>query len=515
MARTPLLSRFEKLSRQVALTAEPRNTNRRTFLKSAALGIGALAAARLSSASPKPKIVIVGAGIAGLNAALTLSDNGFPSTIYEASGRIGGRMHSDTSSWLNGQVTEHCGELIDSGHATILSLAGRFQIPLIDVQAAQPAGSDETYFFDGHYYPLAQAEKDFLPVYQKLQDDANAAGYPTLYNSFSPAGFALDQTSVHHWIAKNVPGGHKSRLGQLLEVAYNIEYGADTRLQSSLNLVYLLGFQNDPHHFTLFGQSDEHYRLQGGNERLPRAIAAALPSDCIHLDSPLRSIAKRHDGTYRLSFGDGNKFEEVEADHVILTLPFSVLRKLDYHRAGFNAVKTIAIEELGYGCNAKLHLQFDDRLWNQSGPWGVSTGTTYADTGFQNVWESSRGQDGATGILVNYLGSGGAQFAGEPRNAQAIHAHAKHFLAELEPVFPGISAQWNGRATLDTPGLHPFTLGSYSFWKVGQYTLFSGAEAEPSGNCHFAGEHCSTDFQGFMEGAAAEGARAANEIIMN
>jgi monoamine oxidase len=146
-------------------------------------------------------------------------------------------------------------------------------------------------------------------------------------------------------------------------------------------------------------------------------------------------------------------------------------------------------------------------------PWGVSTGTAYADTGFQNTWESSRGQEGETGVLINYLGSAGARLTDTHGNPQATRAYAKRFLGEIESVFPGISAQWNGRATLDTPLFNPFALGSYSFWSVGQYTLFSGAEAEPSGNCHFAGEHCSTDFQGFMEGGAAEGIRAATEII--
>jgi len=80
-------------------------------------------------------------------------------------------------------------------------------------------------------------------------------------------------------------------------------------------------------------------------------------------------------------------------------------------------------------------------------------------------------------------------------------------------VFPGLRSEWNGRATLDTPATNPFLLGSYSYWRVGQYTLFSGVEKQPSGHCYFAGEHCSTDFQGFMEGGAQEGERAATEVI--
>jgi len=83
----------------------------------------------------------------------------------------------------------------------------------------------------------------------------------------------------------------------------------------------------------------------------------------------------------------------------------------------------------------------------------------------------------------------------------------------LEPVFPGITPLWNGRATLDTPATNPFLLGSYSFYKKGQFTTIAGLEGQRSGNCHFAGEHCSILFQGFMEGGAEEGARAANEIL--
>src|SRR5713226_9321943 len=65
------------------------------------------------------QIAIVGAGIAGLNAALTLQDAGLSCTIYEASNRIGGRMHSDAMTWADGMVSEWCGEFIDADHGTI------------------------------------------------------------------------------------------------------------------------------------------------------------------------------------------------------------------------------------------------------------------------------------------------------------------------------------------------------------------------------------------------------------
>ena len=90
--------------------------------------------------------------------------------------------------------------------------------------------------------------------------------------------------------------------------------------------------------------------------------------------------------------------------------------------------------------------------------------------------------------------------------------YAQAFLGQLETVFPGISAEWNGRATLSTPMPDPNLRCSYSYWKVGQYTAFAGYEGVPQGAIHFAGEHCSQDFQGFMEGGAAEGVRAALEV---
>ena len=121
----------------------------------------------------------------------------------------------------------------------------------------------------------------------------------------------------------------------------------------------------------------------------------------------------------------------------------------------------------------------------------------------------SRAQPGTAGILVDYTGGTiGASFGkGTPTG------RAQQFLTQLEPVLPGISAKWNGRATLDFWTGYEWTRGSYSYWKVGQYTRFGGVEGERSGNCHFAGEHTSVDFQGYLNGAVETGERAVAEIL--
>jgi len=527
MARTHLFTFFQQLYRDfeeaevsgksVAAVQHARHAehSRRDFLKTSA---GVTATAVLAKpaallAAKQPRIVIIGGGIAGLNAALTLQDAGYTSTIYEASSRIGGRIHSDTTSWENGQITEHCGEFIDSTHKTILGLARRFGINVADLIIAEPTQATTTYYFSGRYYLGSQANDDFDPVRQAVKADLGAAGYPTTYNNFTSAAQALDNLSVYDWIEdpERVPGGHGSRLGQLLDVASNVEFGGETRIQSSLNLIYLLAFTTIPGNFPTLRRSNLHYQMIGGNEQLPRAMAATLPPGSIQTGTSLTAITKNADGTYTLGLKRGpSKFTSI-ADRVILTLPFSVLRNLDYRAAGFNGVKNTAIQELGYGTNAKLQLQFNDRLWNQVGPWGISSGSSFSDTGYQSTFDATRAQAGATGILLDYTGGNvGASFMDSP-NSSVLNSYAHQFLSQVAPVFPGLT--WNGRVTLDTPARNPYLLGSYSFWKRGQYTLFAGAERERSGNCHFAGEHCSINFQGLMEGAAEEGARAANEIL--
>jgi monoamine oxidase len=103
-----------------------------------------------------------------------------------------------------------------------------------------------TYWFLGGRYSQEQADADFAPVRVAAKNDLTAAGYPTLWSSYKPAGQALDRMSVYEWIESRVPGGHGSAFGRLLDAAYNEEYGADTTDQASLNLVYLLAYQPSP-----------------------------------------------------------------------------------------------------------------------------------------------------------------------------------------------------------------------------------------------------------------------------
>ena len=507
--------------------AEAAAYDRGEFLKKAgAAGAGMVAGsayfaehARAAKGGTNPRIAIVGGGIAGLAAALQLQDKGVYSDVYESSGRVGGRMHSDWQEfghnfWNDGQQAELCGELIDTNHKTILQLAQRFSLPVVDLLQAQPNGTTDTYWINGSRYTYAQASNDFQPVHNTLQGQVQAAGYPTTYlpTQQTPTGRMLDAMTVHDWIQTYVPGGLSSNFGALLNAAYNEEYGAETTDQSALNIVYLLGYQASPGNFSIYGKSDERYHIVGGNSNLPVAIANALPAGSVHLGYAMSAIALNSDGSIKVSFSNG---KTVTADHVILCMSFAVLRTLDYSKAGFDGLKQTAVTQLGAGRNVKLNLQFNSRPWYATG----SDGSLYSDLPFQSGWEVSRAQSGASGILVEYPGANTSGSMGQKNpytttaTNRAVTTYAQQFLSQLEAIYPGISAQWNGKAMLSTPATDPNFNCSYSYWRPGQYTGFSGYEGMRMGNIHFAGEHCSINFQGFMEGGASEGQRAAYEIL--
>jgi monoamine oxidase len=508
MARTPLANAVEEAAARIA--DDELRTTRRGLIKSAgaaALGVtmlGKLAGPARAGGHDGPRIAVIGAGLAGLSCAYRLQQAGLLADVYEASSRVGGRCYTGRGDFADGQIYEHGGELIDTGHKAIRNLAAELGLQLDNLLKSETRGTEQLGYFFGRPYTYDQMSADFQRVLPQMTSDTDAAGYPTQYNSYTPRGFELDHMSVYDYIERYVPGGHHSPFGAFLDTAYNIEYGAETTAQSSLNLLYLLGFQAPTDPFSTFGASDEKFHIRGGNDQVPTALAAKLGAQII-ANTSLTAIKQKPDNSFKLTFGNGSAAFDKVYDHVVLALPFSLLRTCDFSQAGFNGVKQEAINELGMGTNSKFHLQFSSRFWRDQG----CTGETYSDRGYQNTWEVSRGQDGGSGLLSWYTGGNAGVAVGNGTPQQ----QARTFLRQIEPVLPGATAKWNGRVTRDYWTGYQWTKGSYSYWKVGQYTRFSGAEGERSGNCYFCGEHTSTDFQGYLNGAVDTGETAAKQVI--
>jgi monoamine oxidase len=472
---------------------------------------GALAAAasvapwavRDARGAGAPRIAIVGAGLAGLAAGYRLTRAGRAVTIYEGSDRLGGRCWTGRGAFADGQLYEHGGELIDQSHGAIRNLIQELGLRQDNLLQAEANGTDPLGYFDGKPYSWTQATNDLKQIWQTIHSDVSAASYPTLYDLSTARGRELDNTPLSKYI-QDVAGPVSPQLAELLDVAYNIEYGAETSQQSTLNMLYLLGYSGQGQ-LRIFGPSNEKYHVRGGNDQITDRMAAKIGEASIKRGWELVAIRENTDFTYTLSFANG---KQVVADHAIITIPFSILRSsVDISAAGFSALKRTAIAEMGMGTNSKLHVQFTGRHWNALG----CNGETFSDQGYQNTWDATRAQPGASGMLVEYTGGTiGAALNGAPATL------ASTFLKQIEPVLPGISKKWNGRAALDHWPSNRWTKGSYSYWKVGQYQRFAGVEREMEGRrdrCHFAGEHTSVDFQGYLNGAVETGQRAADEVL--
>jgi monoamine oxidase len=196
-----------------------------------------------------------------------------------------------------------------------------------------------------------------------------------------------------------------------------------------------------PGQFRTFGKSNEKYHVRGGNDQIPTRMAAALVGQ-ITTGSELVAVKQTAAGGYTLTFRQASGTKTVAADKVVFGLPFSIMRRsVNLSKAGFSPRKLQAIAEQGMGTNSKLHVQFSRRYWNDLD----CNGDTVADTGYQNTWEVTRAQPGTAGILVDYTGGDiGARFgSGTPTG------RAQQFLTLIEPVLPGISKHWNGKATVD------------------------------------------------------------------
>ena len=500
---------FEAQSRRQALT-------RGDFLRGAAAAGGALAFAGAATplralAKTAPRVVIVGGGLAGTTCAYRLRQSGVAAALYDANANVGGRTWTLRDFWADGQTTEHGGEFVSSEHTAMRDLTHEMGLELVDLRAAEKPHTQEVYWVRGKRIPFKAMLAEYSKVYPKIKAANDAAGYPTLYNHFNHAGYVLDHMSAREWIEANVPGGIHSTIGWMLDIDATTENGGEASEQTSLEFIYMLGHMpayNPEGGFYWVG-TDEKYGVKGGNDQVVHRMAAKLPDSTIHTSSALVALKRRADGSYLCTFESQLQTFDVAADYVVLALPFTTLRKVDLSKAGFSALKMTAIEKLPLGTNTKIYVQFRDRSWYKMG----YNGATYADTGYQQTLEATRGQAGDSGILEFYTGGhtgasfGPASFA--PPSDDVVRKQMKG----LEPLYPGISGRWNGKAFMDYWTGDRWHKGSYSYWGVGHCTLYAGMEGERQANALFAGEHTAVDFQGFMNGAVLTGERAASDIL--
>jgi monoamine oxidase len=509
-----------------------RPITRRDFLRGAGAAAAGLAAAPLfgplvvrGARARDARVVVIGAGVAGLRCAHLLRQSGITAQVYEAADRVGGRTFSVTDFFADGQVAEHGGEFISTEHNATRNLVRNLGLRLEVINGGELPGGEEIYRIDDAFYTYAGASADWLIASKAFKDELHAAPWPQNFDSFTARGRELDHLSVPEWFDPAHPlsnpilagFGPHSRFARLLQTNVISEYGGNPEAQPALNLLYLLAW-NPRNSLSPLPGTDELYHVQGGNEQLAQRMAADLSPGSVQTGRPLTAITGEAGGPYTCHFSSG---AAAVADHLVLALPFRMLREVEIDPRiweAFRPEKQFAISAMPIGTNAKLQIQADARPWGGvitvDGQQIQANGVAYSDPGsFQVVWDGSVASPSPRGVLVDYTGgTKGTQLRGPGAFGIASNNDVNTFLAAIEPVFPGTTAAYNGRALKSSWVDDPWHHGAYSHWGIGHYTGFSGAEGLQERAIHFCGEHTSVDYQGFIEGAVRSGERVAQEI---
>jgi monoamine oxidase len=492
MSRTALFAALRRAfglawSRQPSAPAavRPPRLGRRRAL---ALGLAAASLPRHALARRDARVVIVGAGLAGLATAHHLRKAGLENvTVHEANTRPGGRMYSLRDTLGPGTVAELGGSFINSDHADMLALCRDLDLKLED-GAASGADAGPSYFIAGRHRTIADIATEAEDLVARLA---------RLRAEHQADKAAIDRVPVAAWLDRF---GCTGWLRTLLDIGLTQEMGLEPDRMSGL--YFTETFAPDPKLPTrgLFS-SDQRYQIAGGNDRLPAALVQRLSGLVIYGQ---RLEAVRHAGAgVVLDFQTPGGSREVRADLVVLTLPATILRHVAL-RLDLPPLTRQAIRELRYGTNAKLFAGLTHRPWLAQGRGAECLN----DLGVQTVWEDHARPDPAPASLTIFAGGR----TGEGFGTGGAHARAQDALRRMNPAFPGLAAAFNGRASAMIWPRNPYVGGSYTCYAPGQWTRFAEAFG-PSGPVVFAGEHTSNEFSGYMNGAAESGRLAAEAVL--
>ncbi|MBS1731207.1 MAG: FAD-dependent oxidoreductase [Bacteroidetes bacterium] len=460
-------------------------------------------ACQMKNDKTQPVIAIIGGGIAGLHAAFILKNAGYQSTIYEATQRPGGRILTVNDMMGPGLWTEMGGEFIDTTHEDMLNLAAHFKLPLLDRQSPENIKLKEyAYYFQQKHLQEEDLLKALAPFRERIRKDIDSLSEEITFENFSADDKRLDEMSIVNYMQQL---GINGWLFDFINAAFTSEYGTDASDQSSINMLSIFDV-GDAKSYKLFGTSDERFSIIGGNSKLCEALAKDMKEQILY-DHRLLSLNQNSSGQYLLTFGQtGGKKNEVKADFVLLALPFTLLREVDI-KMKLPEWKINAIRNLSYGMNSKLFIGVKERLWRQQG----YSGYAFADNLLMNGYDHTEMQthnEGPGGYTVNLGGKQSLQIG----NTE-MQVLQKIYLEAFDQVFPGAIGQFNDKFQKWFWPSYEFSKASYTSFKPGQYTTISGATMKPVDKLFFAGEHCSYEFQGFMNGGAQTGRLAASAIL--
>jgi monoamine oxidase len=431
------------------------------------------------------RVVVVGAGFSGLAAAHELRAAGYDVTMVEARNRVGGRVLS-FRDMVAGKTVEGGAELVGSNHPAWVSYKERFGLEFLDVTEDEDA--EFPIVLNGRR--LTSDESDALwPEMEKALSamNADAARVTDPVRPWTtPGADALDRRSLASWI-QALDASPLAKTG--IDTLMTADNGVETAWQSYLgNLSMVKGGGLER-----FWTESEVFRCKGGNQQLAEQLAAAVGRERIRIRTIVRSIAVR-DANVRIGLADGST---LEAEHVVLTAPSRVWNKI----AIDPPLPGTLVPQMG--SNTKMLIAVRRRFWRDA----ELAPDLLTDGPVQLTWEGTDNQPGAGAVMVAFAGGSAAEQTREWRPAERID----RYLRELEPVYRAIRPNFVKARFMDWPS-DAWTKGAYSFPAPGQVTTIGPTLVEGLGRLHFAGEHTSYAFPGYMEGALSSGALVAKRI---
>lgn len=430
--------------------------------------------------------IVVGAGLAGLSAAVQLVKDGARVTVIEARARVGGRVMTIRDAFTQSQHAEAGGDFIDEGQEEIRRLVREYGLTLHPIlrkgfSIVRQKGTGEIQgrpvSIERAWKPIAERAKPLVRAYRLSEQRWDSA-----------IARSLAQRSVADWLDEiKADDGMRSMARGLRGF-----FLADPEDLSLLVLIDQLASEAPGR--------DSMSRIQGGNDRLPAAMAASL-GDSLHLNTVAVAVRQDQASVYLTIQRPAGDQAHMKADYAILAVPVTTLRSIDM-RPGLPLEQTYAFSRLKYGRVTKSLLQFDRRFWNKKGR-PTAYGTD-APTGA--MWDGNEEQRGRAGILT--LMAGGQ--ASEDSRKIVAQDGVKGLLPSLEWLKPGSAALLHSHVV--TWEDDPWAQGGYAYFDPAFDPVSRPWLARPHGRILFAGEHTSIKWQGYMNGAVESGLRAAAEV---